>query len=116
MNACITQETFVFTVFRWVFHSTLKLELCRHACRRWDPIISTCWYGKNMPTTALDDTLGKSFQMTQEGYQVIIILAMKSKMAAAKKQCFLLFLYWTESSPPSFKVLGLQMTINLALM
>ena len=36
-----------------VFHSTLKLELCRHACRRRDPIISTCRYGKNMPTTAL---------------------------------------------------------------
>ena len=53
MNACITRETFVFTVFRRVFHSTLKLELCRHACRRRDPIISTCRYGKNMPTTAL---------------------------------------------------------------
>ena len=36
--------------------------------------------------------------------------------AATKKQCFLRFLYWTdESSPPSFKVCGLQMTINLAL-
>ena len=53
MNACIAQETFVFTVFRRVFHSTLKLELYRHACRRRDPIISTCRYGKNMPTTAL---------------------------------------------------------------
>ena len=53
MNACITRETFVFTVFQRVFHSTLKLELCRHACRRRDPIISTCRYGKNMPTTAL---------------------------------------------------------------
>ena len=50
--------------------------------------------------------------MTQGGYQVIIILPMKSKMAAAKKQWFLRFLYWTESSPPSFKVQGLQMTIN----
>ena len=30
----------------------------------------------------------KSFQMTQGGYEVIIILAIKSKMAAAKKQCF----------------------------
>ena len=39
----------------------------------------------------------------------------KSKMAAAKKQCFLRFLYLTESSPPSFKVRGLQMTKNLAL-
>ena len=27
--------------------------------------------------------------MTQGGYQVIIILPIKSKMAAAKKQCFL---------------------------
>ena len=26
--------------------------------------------------------------MTQGGYQVIIILPIKSKMAAAKKQCF----------------------------
>ena len=57
MNACITRETFVFTVFRRVFHSTLKLELCRHACRRRDPIISTCRYGKNMPTTALVATI-----------------------------------------------------------
>ena len=53
--------------------------------------------------------------MTQGSYQVIIILPLKSKMAAAKKQCFLRFLYLTESSPPSFKVRGLQMTINLAL-
>ena len=36
-------------------------------------------------------------------------------MAAAKKRCFLRFLYFTESSPPSFKVQGLQMTMNLAL-
>ena len=34
-------------------------------------------------------------------------------MAAAKKRCFLRFLYYTEYSPPSFKVRGLQM--NLAL-
>ena len=53
--------------------------------------------------------------MIQGGYQVIIILPMKSKMAAAKKRCFLQFLYFTESSPPSFKVRGLQMTMNLAL-
>ena len=39
-----------------MFHSSLKLELCRHACRRRDPIISTCRYGKNMPTTALVKT------------------------------------------------------------
>ena len=37
--------------------------------------------------------------MTQGGYQVIIIFPIKSKMAAAKKQCFLRFLYWTDSSP-----------------
>ena len=36
-------------------------------------------------------------------------------MAGAKKQYFLRFLYWTESSTPSFKVRDLQMTINLAL-
>ena len=53
--------------------------------------------------------------MTQGGYQVIIILPIKNKMAAAKKQCFLRFLHLTESSPPSFKVRGLQMTLNLAL-
>ena len=53
--------------------------------------------------------------MTQGGYQVIIILPMKSKIAAAKKQGFLQFSYLTESSPPSFKVRDLQMTINLAL-
>ena len=29
--------------------------------------------------------------MTQGGYQVIIILQIKSKMAAAKKRCFLRF-------------------------
>ena len=56
----------------------------------------------------------KSFQMTQGGYQVIIILMIKSKTAAVKRQCFLRFLYWSESSPTSFKVCGLQMTINLA--
>ena len=53
--------------------------------------------------------------MTQGGYQVTIILPIKSKMAAAKKQRFLRFLYLTESSLTSFKVRGLQMTINLAL-
>ena len=36
--------------------------------------------------------------MTQGGYQVIIILPIKSKMAAAKKRCFLRFLFFTESS------------------
>ena len=53
--------------------------------------------------------------MTQGGYQVIMILLIKSKMAAAKKQCFLQFLYLTESSRPSFRVRGLQMSVNLAL-
>ena len=53
--------------------------------------------------------------MTQGGYQVIIILPIKSKMAVAKKQCFLRFLHLIGSSPPSFKVRGLQMTVNLAL-
>ena len=53
--------------------------------------------------------------MTQGGYQVIIILLIKSKMAAARKRCFLQFLYFTESSPPSFKVRGLQMTMNFSL-
>ena len=53
--------------------------------------------------------------MTQGDYQVIIILLIKSKMAAAKNCAFLRFLYLTESSPPSFKVGGLQMTINLTL-
>ena len=52
--------------------------------------------------------------MTQGGYQVIIVLPIKSKMAAARKQCFLHFLYFTESSPPSFKVRGLQMTVNFS--
>ena len=46
--------------------------------------------------------------MTQEGYHVIIMLPTKSKMAAAKKQCFLRFVYLTESSLPPFKVCGLQ--------
>ena len=53
--------------------------------------------------------------MTTGGYQVIIILPIKSKMAAAKKQYFFRFLCLTESSSPSFKVQGLQMTMNLAL-
>ena len=59
--------------------------------------------------------IDKELPMTQGGYQVIIILPIKSKMAAAKKQCFLRFLYFTESLPPSFKIRGLQMTMNLAL-
>ena len=53
--------------------------------------------------------------MTQGGYQVIIILPLKSKMTAAKKRCFLRFLYFTESSPPSFIVQGSQMTMNFSL-
>ena len=53
--ACITwnKKKIAFTVFRQVFHSILKLKLCRHPCRRRDQIIPTCRYGKNMPTTAL---------------------------------------------------------------
>ena len=35
--------------------------------------------------------------MTELGYQVMIILPIKSKMAAAKKQYFLRFLYLAES-------------------
>ena len=53
--------------------------------------------------------------MTQGGYQVIIISPIKSIMAAAKKRSFLRFLYFTKSLPPSLKVRGLQMTMNLAL-
>ena len=53
--------------------------------------------------------------MTQGGYQVKIILPIKSKMAAAKKQCCLRFLNFTESSPPPFIVRGLQMTMNFSL-
>ena len=53
--------------------------------------------------------------MTRGGYQIIIILPIKCKMAAVKKWCFLRFLYFTESSPPSFKVRGLQMTMNFSL-
>ena len=34
--------------------------------------------------------------------------------ACAKKWCFFRFLYFTESSPPSFKVRGVQMTMYLA--
>ena len=42
----------------------------------------------------------------------------KNKIVATKKQCFLRFLYWTESSPTVIQSpgpRGLQMTINLAL-
>ena len=54
--------------------------------------------------------------MNQGGYQVKIILPIKSKMAAAKKRRFVRFLYFTESSSTlSFKVRDLQMTMNLAL-
>ena len=70
MYAYITQETFVFTVFRRVFHLILKLELCRHACRRRDQIIPTCRYGKNMPTTALDLTMDDVLhELTNDGGQ-----------------------------------------------
>ena len=39
----------------------------------------------------------------------------KAKWLLLRSSAFLRFLYLTESSPPSFKVRGLQMTINLAL-
>ena len=45
--------------------------------------------------------------MTQGGYQVITILPIKCKMAAANKQCLVRFRYLTEFSPPLFKVQGL---------
>ena len=47
----------------------------------------------------------------------MIILPTKSKMATAKKQCFLRFVFCIELSLqlPSFKVRDLQMTKNLAL-
>ena len=54
--------------------------------------------------------------MTQGGYQVIIILPIKSKMAAAKKRCFLRFLYFTESSnqPPHYAFKAYLQDINIA--
>ena len=53
--------------------------------------------------------------MTLGGYQVIIILPIKAKWLLLRSGAFLRFLYFTESSPLSFKVRGLQMTMNLAL-
>ena len=53
--------------------------------------------------------------MTQGVYQVIISLPIKSKMAADKKQCFLRFLYLTESSSPSFKVRGLKTSFKFGI-
>ena len=54
--------------------------------------------------------------MTQGGYQIIKILPIKRKMGTAKKQCFLRFTCMELSLHlPSFKVPGLQMTINLAI-
>ena len=42
----------------------------------------------------------KNFQMAQGGYQIIIILPIKSKMAAAMKQCFFVIsvFYWIFTS------------------
>ena len=74
MNACITRETFVFTVLERVIHSTLKLKLCRHACRRRDPIILTCRYGINMPTTALIMTQYEHLRQILENEQHLPIL------------------------------------------
>ena len=42
-------------------------------------------------------------------------LPKKPKWLLLRSSAFLRFLYWTEFSPPSFKVCGLQMTINLVL-
>ena len=54
MYACITRETFVFTIFRRVFHSILKLELCRHAYVDVEmKLYRHIDMEKNMPTTAL---------------------------------------------------------------
>ena len=98
MYACIIRETFVFTVFRRVFHSILKLELCRHACRRRDQIIPTCGYGKNMPTTALVITswyLGLRKKEKNLGFcwGLFIILAWgATKKKKRKKKCALGFL------------------------
>ena len=73
-----------------------------------------CWYVKK-----------KSFQTTLGGFYVLISLPIKSKMTAAKKQCFFLFVCLFVFSfsvlnsvftyLPSFKVRGLQITINFAL-
>ena len=57
----------------------------------------------------------KSFQMTHGAYQVIKILPINSKMAAAKKRFFLRFLYLTGSYLRHSKSRGLQMTVNFAL-
>ena len=40
------EKKIIFTVFLRVFHSILKLEVCRQACQRQDQIILTCRYGK----------------------------------------------------------------------
>ena len=53
--------------------------------------------------------------MTQGGYQVMIILPIKAKWLLLGSGAFLRFLYFTDSSPPSFKVRGLQMTMNFSL-
>ena len=53
--------------------------------------------------------------MTQGGYQVIIILPIKSKIAASETVLFCILCIEFSLHLPSFKVRGLQMTINLAL-
>ena len=53
--------------------------------------------------------------MTQGAYQVIKILPIKSKMAAAKKRCFLRFCTKLSLHLRHSKSRGLQMTVNLAL-
>ena len=55
----------------------------------------------------------KGFQMTQGGHQGIIILPIKNKMAVTKKQChFCIFCIEPSLHLPSFKVWGVQVTIN----
>ena len=100
---------------REMFGVQLYKNNARALLSRISSILNLDWLQHARTVRGVYEYKTKSFQMTQGGYQVIIILPIKSKMAAAKKQCFLRFLYWTESSSPLFKVRGLQMTINLAL-
>ena len=106
MYACITRETFVFTVFRRVFHSILKLELCRHACRRRDQIIPTCRCGKNMPTTALLHTLiffEKSILKISPNHQA------NDRVKCTLQQCMVHFI------PPSLNGRDLHLNYSFSL-
>ena len=53
--------------------------------------------------------------MTQGGYQVMIILPIKSKWLLLRSGAFCDFCILLNFYPQSFKVRGLQMTMNLAL-